>query len=98
MKLGIIFYDVDAAWTVRTIYVFDVSFFRIYSNNHAVNGLRWHRNIVRAAQEVTANAAVNQRIPTILFFVTFRMTSMGVILNVFSLSYLWENQYEKTRD
>jgi hypothetical protein len=65
-------------------------FCRIYSNKSAVNGLRWHRNIFRTAQTVTAHIIVNQGIPTILRFIMCKMASMDVILNVFSLSYLWE--------
>lgn len=64
---------------------------QIYSNNSAVNELRWHRNIVRTAQTVTAHVIVNQGIPTLVRFIVGRMASMDIILNVFSLSYLWEN-------
>jgi hypothetical protein len=66
-------------------------FCRIYSNSSAANGLRWHRNIVRTAQTVKAHVIVIQGIPRIIRFIMRRMASMDIILNVFSLSYLWEN-------
>ena len=66
-------------------------FCRIYSNNSAVNGLRWRRSIVRTAQTVTAHVIVIQEIPRIIRFIMCRMASMDIILNVFSLSCLWEN-------
>jgi len=52
---------------------------------------KWHKNIVRRAQKATAHVTVKQGSPTILRFIMCRMESRDIILNVFSLSYLWEN-------
>jgi len=54
-------------------------FGRTYSNNGAVNGLNWHKNIVRTAQTVTAQVTVNQEIPTIPRFIMCRMASLDII-------------------